>query len=82
MDGEGCFHITIAKKIGYKSGYTINLSFSIGLHSRDENLLRSIQGYFGGIGSITVTDTTVRWRVLSVKELRVIIDHFDKYPPF
>lgn len=80
MDGEGCFHITIAKKTGYKSGYSVNLVFSIGLHSKDEDLLRSIQSYFGGIGILSVTESKVLWRVLSVKELKIIIDHFDQYP--
>jgi hypothetical protein len=80
VDGEGCFHITIAKKTGYKTGYSVNLSFSIGLHSKDADLLRTIQAYFGGIGILSVTGSTVLWRVLSVKELMVIINHFDQYP--
>ena len=60
IDGEGCFHITMAKKPGYKTGYSINLSFSIGLHSKDTDLLRSIQEYFGGIGNLSVSGSTVR----------------------
>lgn len=80
MDGEGCFHITISKKTGYKTGYSVNLVFSVGLHSKYADLLRSIQEYFGGIGVLSVTDKKVLWRVLSVKELKVIIDHFDHYP--
>lgn len=80
MDGEGCFHITIAKKTGYRTGYSVNLSFSIGLHSKDEDLLRMIQSYFGGIGTLSVTGSKVLWRVLSVKELTIITDHFDQYP--
>jgi len=80
IDGEGCFHITMAKKTGYRTGYSVNLSFSIGLHSKDTNLLRSIQEYFGGIGILSVSDSTVSWRVFSVKELKVIISHLDVYP--
>lgn len=80
VDGEGCFHITIANKTGYKTGYSVNLVFSIGLHSKDTELLRSIQAYFGGIGILSVYKNKVLWRVLSVKELKVIIDHFDNYP--
>lgn len=80
MDGEGCFHITIAKKTGYRTGYSVNLSFSIGLHSKYEDLLRMIQSYFGGIGILSVTGSKVLWRVLSVKELMIITDHFDQYP--
>lgn len=80
IDGEGCFHITMAKKTGYRTGYCVNLSFSIGLHSKDADLLRSIQEYFGGIGILSVSGSTVYWRVFSVKELKVIIDHLDEYP--
>lgn len=80
VDGEGCFHITISKKAGYTTGYSVNLVFSIGLHSKDADLLRSIQEYFGGIGVLSVTGKKVLWRVLSAKELKVIIDHFDNYP--
>lgn len=80
IDGEGCFHITMAKKAGYRTGYSVNLSFSIGLHSKDADLLRSIQEYFGGIGILSVSGSTVYWRVFSVKELKVIIDHLDEYP--
>ena len=49
-------------------------------HSKDEDLLRMIQSYFGGIGILSVTGSKVLWRVLSVKELMIITDHFDKYP--
>lgn len=80
VDGEGCFHITISKRTASRTGYSVNLSFSIGLHSKDADLLRSIQAYFGGIGTLSVTGTKVLWRVLSVKELGVIADHFDLYP--
>ena len=79
-DGEGCFHITLARRSSNKTGYSVNLSFSIGLHRKDAYLLRSIQGYFGGIGVFSVTSDTVLWRVLSAKELKVIVDHFDRYP--
>lgn len=80
VDGEGCFHITISKRTGNRTGYSVNLVFSVGLHSKDADLLRSIQEYFGGIGVLSVTDKKVLWRVLSVKELKVIIDHLDHYP--
>lgn len=39
-----------------------------------------IQSYFGGIGTLSVTGSKVLWRVLSVKELTIITDHFDQYP--
>lgn len=40
-----------------------------------------IRASFGGIGNITKHGKdSIQYRVTSVKELKVIIDHFDKYP--
>jgi len=54
--------------------------FSIGLHKKDTRLLKSIQSYFGGIGCLSIHKNTVVWRVLSAQELKVIVEHFDRYP--
>lgn len=44
-------------------------------------MLEKIKDYFGGVGSICkATKTIHQYQVLSLKELRVIINHFDKYP--
>lgn len=79
VDGEGCFHITISKRSINKTGYTVNMAFSIGLHKKDTWLLKSIQSYFGGIGCLSHHKNTVVWRVLSARELKVIVEHFDRY---
>lgn len=42
-------------------------------------MLKSIQGYFGGIGSLSVNKDTVFWRVRSIEQLMVIVRHFDRY---
>jgi len=43
--------------------------------------LEGIIALLGGIGSITnLGKDSVQYRVSSVKDLEVIIDHFDKYP--
>jgi hypothetical protein len=56
------------------------LSFSIGLHNKDLNLLKKIQSYFG-LGHLSKSGLELtKYRVQSVNDLRVIINHFDKYP--
>ena len=55
--------------------------FSIGLHAKDKALLESIQLSLGGIGNITKHSADAfRYRVNSLKDLQVLIDHFDKFP--
>ena len=82
-DAEGCFEILIRKDSRCISGdrYNYNLCFSIGLHKKDRPILESIQMYFNGIGSITKQgNNAVRFRVTSLVDLLVIINHFDKFP--
>jgi hypothetical protein len=53
----------------------------MGLHEKDRLLLESIRTYFGGVGNITkLGKDTIQYRVNSTKDLKVIIDHFIKYP--
>lgn len=59
------------------SSWTIHL----GLHEKDLALLKSIQEFFNGVGSIyKLGKDSIQYRVRSIKDLTVIIDHFDKYP--
>ena len=56
-------------------------SFQITLHTKDKALLEQIQSYFGGVGSITKhRSESIHYRVDSVENLIVILNHFDKYP--
>lgn len=79
-DGEGCFYIGISPNSKYDSGFRIKLSFQIGLHEKDKELLNLIKSYFG-VGKISIlAGDSVLYRVTSIEELKFIIDHFDKYP--
>ena len=50
------------------------------MHYRDKALLEKILIYFA-VGNITKEKSGIlKYKVSSVKDLRVIIDHFDKYP--
>lgn len=82
-DGEACFHLAIGANPRYKIGYYVNPGFVISIHKKDEELLRKIQAFFGGIGVIkpsVSTRNTIEFRVLSINDLKVIIEHFDQYP--
>ena len=54
--------------------------FRIGLHQKDKALLEQIQSFFG-VGIITKHGPeSIRYHVGSVKDLAVLIKHFDNYP--
>jgi len=80
-DGESYFSISISKSSKMKTGWIVNLQFGISLHKKDLNILELIQTFFGGVGTITSHGKTkVQYRVSSIKELQVIIQHFDNFP--
>jgi len=79
-DGEACFHLAIGKNPKYKNGYYVNSEFSIALHEKDKILLEKIKAYFGGIGILKTGKKFIQFRVFSIKDLKVIIDHFEQYP--
>lgn len=63
-----------------KVGSRVKLYFYIGLHIKDIALLGRIQNFFG-VGNIyPARESLSRYQVGSIEELKVIIDHFDKYP--
>jgi len=73
------FFISITKNSGVKTGYSVQAVFQIKLHSKDEALLWSLAASLG-IGKVTCRKDVVRYELTSVKELLVIINHFDKFP--
>ena len=79
-DAESNFYIRISKKSNMKTGWTVEPVFSIRLHNKDFKLLNLIQSYFG-VGKVNLLpDEEATFRISSLKELNVIISHFDKYP--
>ena len=66
--------IEIIKKVDLK------LEFIISLHEKDKALLEEIKIYFR-VGDIYKQGAkSIQFIVQSVKDLQVIINHFDKYP--
>jgi len=80
VDGEGSFGVQIVKSPLYRIGWTVEPSFKISLHHKDRKVLEEIRSYWG-VGTITSQGSKgVQFRVRSIKELSVVINHFDKYP--
>jgi hypothetical protein len=51
------------------------------MHNKDRVVLELIQSFFGGVGSINQEHKdSIQYRISSVKDLAVVIDHFDKFP--
>lgn len=64
----------------YRMGYQTQAIFKITLHKKDFNLLSQVKDYFG-VGTITKHgSTTIEYRVKSLKDLDVILAHFENYP--
>lgn len=80
VDGEGCFSLSIFKEARNLTGWQVKPIFSISLHNKDIKLLEAIQRtlktgkiYKHGVDSM-------QYRVSSLKNLKIITDHFDSYP--
>ena len=68
--------ITITENKKLKLGFQVQLFFVIGLHHRDKALLEKILIYFA-VGNITKEKSgIIKYKVSSVKDLRVIIVTF------
>lgn len=79
-DGEACFLISIRKNSKYKSGWRVETIFQINVHKKDKALLEKLQSYFG-VGNIYDKKAEyVQYSVNSIKDLKVILNHFDRYP--
>lgn len=77
---EGTFSVLIQHNKNYATNWRVKAIFAIGLHSKDIALLETIKSYWG-VGNIHKHGiNSLQYRVESIKDLQVIIDHFDKYP--
>ena len=80
-DGESYFSISLNRSSKMNTGWIVNLQFGIKLHKKDRYLLELIQAFFTGIGSISSHgEDAVQFRVSSIKDLQVILDHFNYFP--
>ena len=60
----------------------IQTKFQIGLDKRDLSILLQLQQFLGGIGSIYSysNQSKVNYSIDSIKDLIILINHFNKYP--
>lgn len=80
VDAEGCFNVSIYKDNKFNTGWRIKLNFPIILHEKDKPLLEQIKILLK-VGSITKQRSkAIQFRVQSIKELKKIFGHFEKYP--
>lgn len=81
-DGESCFSFQFFKNNRLTVGWEVRPSFSVHLHKKDLTLLKQIQSFFAGVGSISVSKKeTALYSVKSLKDLtNIIIPHFLQYP--
>jgi len=80
VDGEASFGFILVKNNRMKSGWTVHSVFQIGLHKKDRALLELIQLSFNGVGKIFELSNTCHYQVRPINDLKVVMDHFDKYP--
>lgn len=80
-DAESSFILLLNKNSKYKTGYSLQTSFSIHLHQKERALLERIASFYG-VGNITKTgEDSISYQVTSLKDLiQVIIPHFNRYP--
>ena len=80
VDGEGCFTVSVNKSQELKVGWQVKPSFKIGLHEKDKAVLEGIKNFLR-VGHVTRQGPkAVQLRVQSIKELKVILEHFYKFP--
>ena len=80
-DAESCFYIKITPSKKTKTGFIVQLSFKISLHKNDRALMEKIRVYFKGVGNISKDkEDSIQYQVSSIKDLAIIIEHFDNFP--
>jgi hypothetical protein len=80
-DSEGCFIISVRINSKLKTGYSVELAFKLSLLSHDRFLLEKLRDFFG-VGTLILrkNDNSILYRVGSLKDLKVLIYHFENFP--
>ena len=80
VDGEGCFHVGIAKNHTYKMGYQVLPEFVITQHERDIKLLHQLKSFFG-CGVVRKSNKNCYcYRVRNLSHLaEIILPFFEKH---
>lgn len=78
-DAESSFYIVISKTNTVQPIFTVKAVFEIHLHKKDALLLKKIQSFLGGIGSINEKENSISLKIQG-RALNILINHFDNYP--
>jgi hypothetical protein len=81
VDGDGHFGISLSKNSKARYGYTCTLVFTLvaEINSYNKIFIEKVQKFFGGIGKIYTSENIYVYKVVSLKELKTIKAHFEKY---
>lgn len=80
VDGEGCFHIGIAKNNTFKLGVQVCPEFVVTQHQRDIKVLHQLKSYFGGGVVRAANGNCYCYRVRNLQHLaEVIVPFFEKH---
>lgn len=78
-DGDGSFHLAIIPNPKFRVGYQVRFTFSIWLKKEDKVLLEKIKTFFG-VGKVYPSGSEgFVYQVISLKDLNLIIHHFEVY---
>ena len=73
VDGEGSWGLSINKDQKRTVGYVITVAFELSLHSKDIDILKGLQAYFG-VGRIYKNaDNMMHYKVSSIKDLQKVV---------
>lgn len=78
-DAEGTFIINVNEKKDTKLKWGVRATFKISLHPIDRAILEQIKLTLG-VGNIYTSQSLVSFEVNSLKDLNIILDHFNNYP--
>ena len=78
-DGESSFYIGIIKSDKSKLGFYVLPCFQINIHKKDLDLLKSLKSFWG-VGKIYTQKESCSYFVNSLKDLTIIVQHFEDYP--
>ena len=81
-DAEGSFMVIVRRDSINNTGWRVEANFTINLHNRDLEILKSLQTFFGNIGVIgSIRNNCCDFSVTYLNHnLMSIIPHFEKYP--
>ena len=80
VDAEACFAIKLAISKTQKIGWVVHHTFQLGLHEKDRVLLEQIRNHLGVGNLYKLGKNAIEYRVSSIKDLMVIVNHFEKFP--